>query len=292
MKNPSILEVMAAAETVEDVEELERKTGVETREIPRRRETNFILSDLVLREYYNKGFISVITFGRQRSGKSIYNIKVVAEVYGALNRRLTWKQLIDRYVVFSLNDLIDRLRGTKSILPALVWDDAGVHGSTYLYFIDKKKVMLLSALFQTAGVKISALLMNTPNPEFLLKHLRSVDSILTLVVKVDKLWSAAYGYRLKILPSGAVRVKRIFIDQFKRELPAYQYYYNKRKMYTEYVLNEISRLIDEEPRNKEEKIAELLRKGYTYRQISEFLHVSHSTISQVKKKLQAGGTHV
>ncbi len=292
----SFLEAAAAVETVDEAVLLEENAGIEAQEIPRRRSTGFVLSDLILNEWYTHGFLSVITFGRQGVGKSVYNIKVAAEVLGYLNRRLTWKHLIDRYVLFSLDDMIDRLLESEARIPVLVWDDAGVHGSSYLYFIDKRKVMLMSALFQTARVKLNTLLMNTPNPSFILRHFRSVDSLLVLVTKKDKEWSVARGYRLLVMPSGDTMIKRVFIDEFKRSLDAYPYYYEKRKTYTDYVLQNLARAAGrkspEGRGDKEALIAELLGKGLSYREIARRLHVSHITISQVKKKLTKGGIHV
>ncbi len=291
-----IIEVFQEAEGEDDVRQIEEKLKVENKPLTKQHTTTFVLSDIILREWFSYGFVSAITYGRQGTGKSIYNIKVAYDVLKALGFHITWKQLIDDYVYFDIMDIVDRLqRVGDTRLPVLVWDDAGVHGSSYLWFVNRAKVMLVSALFQTARTILNALLLNAPNPGFVMKNLRSVDSYIVLVVKAGEGKSRAHGYKLKIFPSGMHRVEKVFIDEFKRSLPVYDYYLSKRRMYTKYVLEEIAKVMREEareeqvpqsrPKTKYEQIAELLRQGYTYRQISEKLKVSTKTIAKVKKMM-------
>ena len=282
-------ELSSVAESQDDVADLEESAGIVEERIPRIKDTKFVLTDLILREWFTYGFLSVITYGRQGVGKSIYNMKVAAEVFGYLKRKLTWRELIDKYVVFDVDDLISRVREARSRIPVLIWDDAGVHGSSYWWFLDRKRTMLLSALFQTARTKLNALLMNSPNPAFILKHFRVIDSIIVLVVKADGRRSVAHGYRLKLLPSGRIVIKKLFMDTFIREFKGYEHYLEKRKAYVDYVLDEIRKAAGN-VLDKEEKIAEMLKQGRTYAEIAAALNVSYSTISKVKKSME-GGSH-
>jgi len=284
----------------EKIEELEKRLGIREGEGRCQKEEEgrrgFILSDIIVNEYREKGYKTVITFGAQRVGKSIYNIKVAMDVFRRLGWELSWQDLIDRYVIFDATQLVDTLMSEKQFLPVIVWDDAGVHGSSYLFFTNKRKVMLLSWLFQTIGVKTASLMANTPNPMFILKHFRSVDSILVLIHKLDRKYSVARGYRWYLMPSGEMRLKRLFIEEFLRSMPEYDYYLEKRKGYTDYSLRMLKEAITEEMKKKkpargqevDRLIAEMLAEGHSYRKIARTLHVSTERIAKVKKMLEAG----
>lgn len=303
----------------------------ETRKI---NDLTYALSVFIVREWKENGFVSVITFGRQGTGKSVYNMLVAYDVLSYLakhDRRVdpvTWRDVIDYYVYFDLKDIVWRLK--KQVygrIPVLIWDDAGVHASSYLWFVDRKRAMLISRMFQTIRTKLNALLMNTTNPSNICKKLRDVDSLIVLVVKGPKGYSVAHGYRLKILPSGKHLIEKIFIDPFKRYIPEYDYYLEKRKKYAEYAIDEIIEMIEEEEKEKDltrkledmeylrslegderkafltmlkkyankmtrnEKyliIRRLLEAGYSYDEIVYALHVSTRTIAKISKEIWGG----
>ncbi len=282
------------SEELGDLERVEDKYRdyIKDEPIPTPRSASLVLAGLILREWREYGFISAITYGRQGTGKSVYNMKVASQVLGVLKYRVSWKGLVDNYVLFSVEDIVRALTG-KDRVPVIVWDDAGVHGSSYTWFLDRKQVYLLSALFQTARTKVSGFLMNTPNPSFVLKHFRSVDSYIIPVVKIDNSRSAAIGYKIRFLPTGKSYIRKVFIDEFTRRVDFYPYYFEKRKRYTDLILSRLNEYIRQDKTDivkkpgragdKTVRIMELLKEGYTVREIVSALRVSPKKVIQVRK---------
>lgn len=298
----AFLESLSNAEDIDDVKAIEEYVSVEKTPVAKHYNVDFFLSDLILREWYNGGFISVITYGRQGTGKSVYNIKVAYEVLKHINGSISLLEVIDNYVYFDIAEIVGRLaRNGGKRIPVLVWDDAGVHGSSYLWFIDRRRAMLISSLFQTARTILNALLMNAPSPNFIAKHLRSVDSYVVCVVKKNRERSLAIGYRLKILPSGKLWVTKYFIDDFIRRLDAYDYYLRKREKYALYALERLAKALEEDggkrsekPRRSRvekdrelaEKVAVYLEQGWGYYKIARKLNIPVSKVYRIKKKLE------
>ncbi len=91
-----------------------------------------ILAGWMLRAYKTGGFNSIIVYGKQGAGKSVYAIKVTYDMLrrlGAVPPSETSRYVFKRYMVFSAGQFIAKIKYARgSRLPALIWDDAGFTG--------------------------------------------------------------------------------------------------------------------------------------------------------------------
>lgn len=201
---------------------------------------SFILSKRIIREHPN-GFRSAIVEGRQGIGKSSYCIKVQKEVYQELyelNETDSWNKALDN-VMFSIDDIILKLteaKNNKEIIPCLIWDDAGVHGSNIKWFKHKDQVDMIKSLLETARTRVTGLLINCTSREGLMTCIRNQRGYVVEIVNLDGRWArCAKGYNLFRLPSGTRRVFKNFEDTFSCYLPkwVYEKYKVKRESYAD-----------------------------------------------------------
>jgi hypothetical protein len=176
-------------------------------------------------------FFGLIIYGRQGIGKSTYMLKVMHDVYG------DWDKVF-KYLVFSLDDLIDIMKKAKeSRIKVIGWDDAGVHGHKYLYFREKEKVELLSAWIDVVRTRIAGWLITTPDPRNLLKPVRESPGFYygKVVLRGGGLARLVKVYERVYLPSGDIMVRKAYYDVFKARLPddVYKEYMERRKAFYE-----------------------------------------------------------
>lgn len=213
-----------------------------------------VLASRIVREIESDGFLGAICYGKLRAGKSLYTIKVVRDVLTLVGLRNDYNYIISELLFFDVMELIGILKTSNysSKRVALIWDDAGVYGSSYLWFTDKKLYMALGRVLQVMASRLYSLLASTPKPEFVLKPFRNVDNYIIYVKKIDRLYSKAIGYELEYLPSGKLVVRKSFEDIFKRRIDpkAYSKYLEKRDSYVditlELLLEELSKRRDVE----------------------------------------------
>ena len=200
-----------------------------------------ILAGWLERAYRTGGFNSVIVYGKQGAGKSIYAIKVAKDALARLGmlpkdhgHNGGYRGVYRRYMVFSARQFIETLKQARgSRLPLLIWDDAGVHGGSYLFFTDAFTAKALGDLFRVARTRVANIIFTTPSPRDLLKPFRSYDTVIVYVHELDDVWSRAHIYQLRLLPSGDARIVKKAIEDFKRRLRTYEEYLRIRDRYVD-----------------------------------------------------------
>jgi len=208
-----------------------------------------ILAGRIVKAYRRQSFIAAIIYGKQGAGKSVYSIKVGFDALrrlGFLKPHHTTREVFKRYMIFSALQLIAKVREARGgLLPLLIWDYAGVHGGSYLFFTDPHLAKAIADTFRVIRTRVSALLFTTPSPRDLLKPLRSYDTLIVYVHELDDAWSRAHIYQMKLLPSGNARIFKVAMEDFKRRLRTYDDYIKIRDKYADYALESLERLLEE-----------------------------------------------
>jgi hypothetical protein len=201
----------------------------------------FVLSHHIEKAMRDDGFIGAIIYGAQRLGKSSYSAQVLYDIYH------DW-QLVDEHMVFNLTDVVDLLHTAnreRRKIPALCWDDCGVHANKLVYFQDRLMVQYLSNLIDVVGVNLGGLLMTTPSPLNLLRTLRGYEFYRVKVYRRDQYnGRIAVGYQSVLLPSGTRLIKREFKDNFNVRLPDefWNPYIEKRQGYLDQAIGKLQEL--------------------------------------------------
>ena len=194
--------------------------------------TKLVLAEIILKEEFMGATIS----GMQRLGKSSYALQVMYDIYQDWDKvfaNMFFK--IDELVSY-LSSLVDK--GEK--VPCILWDDAGVSGSSQVYWTDKELYRYLGALTDVIGTTTRGLLMTTPNPYGLVKTIRSYEWLIVRIIRANSEDARlAKGYRNLMLPSGDRQLKKVFIDQYSTMLPdnVYSKYIKIRRGYNRTVLD-------------------------------------------------------
>ena len=198
-----------------------------------------------------KGFMSVITKAERGYGKSMYNLKNMTYTYytiGELTENQAWQKALDNFI-FTPDQLMNRVEQNIAddvISPAWCIDDATVHFSSYLYFINLYQASLLNATFDTIRTVVNALLINCPKKKRLLTGLRNYDDHEITIYK-----TMPGGYQRKSvcikwysLPSGKQNFRKEFEDYFSCYVPTWIYkkYMEKRKSYLKDISKELKEL--------------------------------------------------
>jgi hypothetical protein len=149
-------------------------------------------------------------------GKTVYCLKTSKQLYG------TWDEVfkhfffkVDHFCDFAL-DLAMR----KVKVPLLVWDDAGFHAGSELWFYNRPAYWRLAKVIQTLGTVTQALLVNAPG---LNDPTGALIANRNLTIKITKLSSGsmrvAKGYASTTYPWGKKRELGDFEDVFNVMLP-------------------------------------------------------------------------
>jgi len=176
-----------------------------------------------------------VIYGMQRSGKTMYSLLVMYDIYR------DWDIVLDN-VFFNLEELISAIKNKvlknfskEKQLRVICWDDAGVHGSKYLFFRSRQLTEYLQNLFDVVGIAVKAILITTPSPENLLKAIRGYEFYRVKIVKLQNENRVAIGYRSMLLPSGKMVIRRVFEDYYNLRIPndVYNEYFERREQYLE-----------------------------------------------------------
>ena len=138
------------------------------------------LSKYIVNRVKHNGFLSAITKAERGYGKSMYNLKIMAYVYytlDACSEEEAWDKAL-RNMLFTPDQLLDKIKDNmenETLTPVLCIDDAAVHFSSYLYFINLYEASLLNATFDTIRTSANAILINCPDKRRLLSGLRHYD---------------------------------------------------------------------------------------------------------------------
>ena len=221
---------------------------------------NLQLANRIQYKIKHKGFLSCITKAERGYGKSMYNLKVMAMVF----HRITGNSPYDCYqqaldnMIFTPDQFIERIENNIAndvVSPVLCIDDATVHFSSYLYFINLYETSLLAAAFDTIRTATNSLLINCPDKHRLLPALRHYDDF-EVTIYMDRGYERrAVGIKWYSLPDGKRRFRKEFEDSFSCFVPnvVYDEYMVRRKKYLKDVSNELKRLMDKLKKKKLKK---------------------------------------
>lgn len=206
-----------------------------------------------------KGFMSVITKAERGYGKSMYNIKAMASLYYWLyscSENEAWDYALDS-LIFTPKEFMNRIEQNlfnDVVSPVWCIDDAAVHFSSYLYFINLYQTSLLNAAFDTIRVAVSCLLINCPDKGRLLPGLRHYDDFEITIYMGD---NGGYDRRSVCikwysLPDGKRRFRKEFEDHFSCFVPNWVYdkYMLQRKRYLKTISEELKELSDKLSKKK------------------------------------------
>lgn len=150
-------------------------------------------------------------------GKTVYCLKTAKQLYG------TWDKVfkhfffnVDPFCGFALDLAVRKLK-----VPLLVWDDAGVHAGSELWFSNRPAYWQLAKVIQTLGTVTQALLVNAPG---LSDPTGALISNRNLTIKITKgpggqFMRVAKGYASTTFPWGKKRELGDFEDVFNVMLP-------------------------------------------------------------------------
>ena len=224
-----------------------------------------ILAGKIVQAYKSGGFIAAVVYGKQGAGKSVYTIKATFDALrrlGILGPNSTTRDVYRRYMFYMAKQLIGKVRRAKSNrIPTLIWDDAGVHGGSYLFFTDPFLAKAIADTFKVIRTRVAALLMSTPNPSDVLKPLRGTDVYIVYIQEVNDVWSRAHGYMIKILPSGTQRIRKVYVEDFKRRLRTYDDYVKIRDQYVDDALDALESILEMKALERLQKRLKLLEKA-------------------------------
>ena len=189
--------------------------------------------------------VGAIVYGTQRLGKTMYALQVMYDIYR------DWDKVLS-LTFFHLDDLLESVGEQiekREQLPALVWDDAGVHGSKYLYFTEKRLAEFLQKVFDVVGTVVKGFIITTPNPDNLLKAIRGYEFYRVKIMKnsTSKTGRFATGYKSIIDPVGKTRIRKVFKDKYDVTIPddIYKKYVRTRESYTREAVDELNQFLKE-----------------------------------------------
>lgn len=146
--------------------------------------------------YYNRSYIGGIISGEFAKGKTSTALYMAAEILSAIYGYDKYKALREALncILFTLDDVIDATNILRTVdwqsltpqealdtkfkirKPVYIWDDAGVHGSSYKQIFDKSDSYELQSNFDTIRDVTSCMIMTVPEDTELMKFLRMYRS--------------------------------------------------------------------------------------------------------------------
>jgi len=214
------------------------------------------LGNYILSKKKNKGFLSCITKAERGYGKSMYNLKVMAYVFNRLGYSIeeSWDKALDS-IIFTPSQFMNHIDyNIENDIISPIWciDDATVHFSSYLYFINVYQTSLLNAAFDTIRTVVSGLLINCPDKSRLLPGLRHYDDF-EVTIYMDRGYERkAVGIKWYSLPDGKRRFRKMFEDHFSCFVPDeyYNRYMDLRKKYLKDINDNLRELRDKLEKKK------------------------------------------
>jgi adenylate kinase family enzyme len=213
------------------------------------------LAQKIISAYNNVGFISAVIFGKQGSGKTTYAFKVARDVFWKLhnlaNKDDAWEYVRNAYF-FELPHALDKIQDAIDNdyrIPLIIFDDAGIWLSKYVWYEDYMKVFY--KIYAIIRTRVSAVIFTTPSPEDIAFFLREKGWYQIRVTMVNRtkmvaratLYSKDFGRD----SSGNIvtKVKKKALDFFKVQLPdnIYKEYMQRRKETERKLLEELRKTL-------------------------------------------------
>jgi len=160
------------------------------------------------------GFESAFIIGPQGCGKTTYAMLVAYEIYK------DWDKVL-HYIVFDPLEIMDEIEqalDTEKRIPLIVFDDAGVHLSKYLFHTSEgfKLAIAMNALFNLMRTVCASVIFTSPDMDTL-KEIRKKAWIVIEPKRIPEhpLARKAIIYRKRILASGHVCIHRLGEDYYR-----------------------------------------------------------------------------
>lgn len=173
-----------------------------------------------VRSAYKRGdFESLFVVGPQGSGKTTYAMLVLYELYH------DWDTVLRR-IVFDPKEILPRFKealGSGRRLKLVVFDDAGIHLSKYLWNLGREgqyTVMLINSMFNVIRSVVAGVIFTSPDMDILVELRRKswwVGQPKTPSGRDDPIRHMVL-YRKTILPSGKIHVSKKAIDIYDLRL--------------------------------------------------------------------------
>lgn len=141
----------------------------------------FEISRKICEAYWRDEFQSVIVYGPFGIGKSVYSIKVLAEVLNDLKSPVPYNiDELKKYLFFHPQDFVVKLMKTKERLKMIIWDDAGYWLSAYDW--NEPFVRAVQKYFNVVRTHFGGIIFTTPLPTWITKKLRGLPQSLNVKI--------------------------------------------------------------------------------------------------------------
>lgn len=211
-------------------------------------------AEKILRARERGRFEAFTIWGPPREGKSSYGIKTMRDIYMALDGcdiDAAYEKALE-CVKFEKKDVFGTIRKymiSDEVLPVLMWDDMGVHGSSYQFFLNSKEVAALKGSFDTIGTAMSGLLMTTPTPEGVLKFVRDYHYPEIHISRMNGAWERKAQPREYYCSRRGWKLRRTDVyDQFSCYLPkwVWEKYISRRKSIAIKAIDDVMKAIEKQ----------------------------------------------
>ena len=187
------------------------------------------LGNIMYNKHRKKHFMSVITKAERGFGKSMYNLMNVAYCYYRLGYTETeaWEKGLECFIFTpqQLQNIIKTAIANDEPKDFVILDDARVHFSNKLWFINVYTSALIDALFDTIREGVNCLLINCPHKKGLQSSLQNYDDyeITIYKSKYGGYERKAVGINWYSLPDGKRKYRKILEDHFSCYVPNWVY---------------------------------------------------------------------
>lgn len=156
------------------------------------------------------GFVGIILYGGEGSGKTATALRLLFNVYGSWSKALS--MLFFRWQ--DLREVLDRASDLGYRIPAVLWDDMGVYGSKNLWFYDMDTALDINASIELIRTSVAGFIGTTVSPDNVLKALRGRPNwIVCELTRTGQFTSYMRCYYYKVLPSGTVKTRKLRDEQ-------------------------------------------------------------------------------
>jgi len=181
-------------------------------------------------------FRGFIIEGKLRSGKTAYSIKVMRDIFMALNPKMTREEAYElalQHIHFELEPFLElvkqKQKEIREMLPKIDWtqripvvtlDDASLYAGTDLYFKNQDMYGAFQDAMTTIGSAVGGIIVTAPAHEALTKCLREYYSYHVVEITKRGVWERdakiKEWYRKK---SGKLDLREIGTDEFTAHIP-------------------------------------------------------------------------
>ncbi len=155
-----------------------------------------VLRDKIDDAINNDGFLFVLIIGERGKGKSTLALDILANIYDDA-------ELVKKAIIFTMDDYDSLIQNTRykglragdGRIRAVMWDDMGLHFSTYKWFTPHERLRLTEFIenFQTVREDIAVLIGTVVEAEMLPPKIRGTVNMMIDCVRRGK--AKLFGYK-------------------------------------------------------------------------------------------------